>query len=158
MECGYEFERAKEKKRRLQDKIGELEEQISRKKALTEQLKAELEKLKAEARKDEERGNMGENKLNLFMKDVGVVFQAIVEEEAFIKAKYTTQSSQMYYKIEKDVFEGYIRRLAGLEVKDFVEFCKKLFFIKVENNKCTFPSGKTRVYFLNKGVVDELKG
>lgn len=118
-----------------------------------------MERMRRETQEDpnNEAGEGGENKLSLFMRDICIVLQTAVNEDAFMKAKYATQSSQMYYKIEKDIFEGYISRLSALEVKEFIEFCKQLSVIKLENNKCVFPSGRIRVYFLSKGIVDGLK-
>lgn len=124
---------------------------------MVSQLEEDLKRIRLEMQTDSGSGQEMENRLNLFMRDVCVVLQAAINDEAFMKAKYTTQSSQMYYKIEKDIFEGYISRLSALGVKDFIEFCKKLSFVKIENNKCVFPSGRTRVYFLAKGIVDELR-
>lgn len=158
METGFEMERIKEKKKLLQLKISEMKAEISKKECVVKKLEDDLEKVRLEIQSEPEMpADAGENKMNLFMKDVCIVIGAIVTEEAYMKAKYVTQTSQVYYKIEKEVFEDYITRLSVLPVKEFIEYCKKLSFLKMENNKCVFPNGRTRVYFLSKAIVDGIR-
>ena len=157
MEIGYEMERTKQKKQHLEFMMSELRVSIERKQAIMKNLEDQIAEIRSEEQAKGECECGAENKLSVFMKDVCVVIGAVASDEFFMKTKYTTQSSQMYYKIEKEVFEDYISRYSGLPLKDFIEFCKRLSFIKVENNKCIFPSGRARVYFLMKGIVDELR-
>lgn len=155
LQSNYECERVKEKKKQLLLKIQEMRAEIGKKQSIVNGLEDDLKRLKGEmqAAGQEE---PAQSRFNLFMRDICIVTEAIVSEGAFMQAKYTTQSSQMYYRVEKEIFEGYIERLSELSVKEFLEFCKKLSFVKLENGKCVFPSGRKRVYFLNKGIVDGL--
>ena len=88
--------------------------------------------------------------LNIFLRDFSVILEALKSDDAFMETKYATQSAQVYYRVEKNVFEDYVKRLSELEIQEFIDYCKQLGFIRVEGNKCLFSSGKARAYFLSK--------
>ena len=94
--------------------------------------------------------------LNIFLRDFSVILEALKSDDAFMETKYATQSAQVYYRVEKNVFEDYVKRLSELEIQEFIDYCKQLGFIRVEGNKCLFSSGKARAYFLSKKIIDNL--
>ena len=148
MEQGVlEYERVREKKKQLLIKIQETKVGIRHKQ---NQLQL-LERIQEQEGSESIGGN-----LNIFLRDFSVILEALKSDDAFMETKYATQSAQVYYRVEKNVFEDYVKRLSELEIQEFIDYCKQLGFIRVEGNKCLFSSGKARAYFLSKKIIDNL--
>lgn len=146
-----EYERVMEKKKQLLIKIQETKTGIRNKQNQLKILEEGLQKIKDQEGKESVGG-----KLNIFLRDFSVILEAMRTEKAFMETKYATQSAQIYYRVEKNVFEDYVKRLSELEIQEFIDYCKQLGFIRVEGNKCLFSSGKARAYFLSKKIIDNL--
>lgn len=152
MEPGVlEYERVREKKKQLLIKIQETKFGIRHKQNQLQLLEEGLKRIQEQEGSESIEGN-----LNIFLRDFSVILEALKSDDAFMETKYATQSAQVYYRVEKNVFEDYIKRLSELEIQEFIDYCKQLGFIRVEGNKCLFSSGKARAYFLSKKVIDNL--
>ena len=146
MEQGVlEYERVREKKKQLLIKIQETKVGIRHKQNQLQLLEEGLKRIQEQEGSESIGGN-----LNIFLRDFSVILEALKSDDAFMETKYATQSAQVYYRVEKNVFEDYVKRLSELEIQEFIDYCKQLGFIRVEGNKCLFSSGKARAYFLSK--------
>lgn len=76
--------------------------------------------------------------------------------KSFIPYKNYTKNAEKYIKVEKETFERSIN-LDKKELKEFINFCIKIDFIKFENQQYLFSDiidGKgSRVYLINKNIV-----
>ena len=147
MEQGVlEYERVREKKKQLLIKIQETKVGIRHKQNQLQLLEEGLKRIQEQEGSESIGGN-----LNIFLRDFSVILEALKSDDAFMETKYATQSAQVYYRVEKNVFEDYVKRLSELEIQEFIDYCKR-----VEGNKCLFSSGKARAYFLSKKIIDNL--
>lgn len=152
MEQGVlEYERVREKKKQLLIKIQETKVGIRHKQNQLQLLEEGLKRIQEQEGSESIGGN-----LNIFLRDFSVILEALKSDDAFMETKYATQSAQVYYRVEKNVFEDYVKRLSELEIQEFIDYCNSMGFIRVEGNKCLFSSGKARAYFLSKKIIDNL--
>ena len=131
MEQGVlEYERVREKKKQLLIKIQETKVGIRHKQNQLQLLEEGLKRIQEQEGSESIGGN-----LNIFLRDFSVILEALKSDDAFMETKYATQSAQVYYRVEKNVFEDYVKRLSELEIQEFIDYCKQLGFIRVEGNK-----------------------
>ena len=130
MEQGVlEYERVREKKKQLLIKIQETKVGIRHKQNQLQLLEEGLKRIQEQEGSESIGGN-----LNIFLRDFSVILEALKSDDAFMETKYATQSAQVYYRVEKNVFEDYVKRLSELEIQEFIDYCKQLGFIRVEGN------------------------
>lgn len=149
------YRRLEEKRRLLRQKLAEEENEIAAKQMKAGRLKKELLDLNPGYKPELPGQTM--DRLYRFMKDVCTVTSRILAEEAYIPSRYITQTSSQYYKVEKEVFERYIRDYSDIPVNDFIETCAKFSFIRTENCRYVFTSGRLRIYMVSKSIMDEVK-
>lgn len=124
MEQGVlEYERVREKKKQLLIKIQETKVGIRHKQNQLQLLEEGLKRIQEQEGSESIGGN-----LNIFLRDFSVILEALKSDDAFMETKYATQSAQVYYRVEKNVFEDYVKRLSELEIQEFIDYCKQLGF------------------------------
>ena len=127
MEQGVlEYERVREKKKQLLIKIQETKVGIRHKQNQLQLLEEGLKRIQEQEGSESIGGN-----LNIFLRDFSVILEALKSDDAFMETKYATQSAQVYYRVEKNVFEDYVKRLSELEIQEFIDYCKQLGLIRV---------------------------
>lgn len=118
MEQGVlEYERVREKKKQLLIKIQETKVGIRHKQNQLQLLEEGLKRIQEQEGSESIGGN-----LNIFLRDFSVILEALKSDDAFMETKYATQSAQVYYRVEKNVFEDYVKRLSELEIQEFIDY------------------------------------
>ena len=136
MEQGVlEYERVREKKKQLLIKIQETKVGIRHKQNQLQLLEEGLKRIQEQEGSESIGGN-----LNIFLRDFSVILEALKSDDAFMETKYATQSAQVYYRVEKNVFEDYVKRLSELEIQEFIDYCKQLGFILSLIHILTLPT------------------
>ena len=126
MEQGVlEYERVREKKKQLLIKIQETKVGIRHKQNQLQLLEEGLKRIQEQEGSESIGGN-----LNIFLRDFSVILEALKSDDAFMETKYATQSAQVYYRVEKNVFEDYVKRLSELEIQEFIDYCTAGFYTR----------------------------
>lgn len=153
---------------KLKAKINQLIDQIQLMNADIAKKNAYIQELEEEIRMLQIRANTsGANKIvnkdnegrKSFMQDFCLIARMIFENQDFIQYNYTTANSELFYKIEKSIFDDYICKYAQSDIKTFLNFCIDLSLVKSDKNrKCTYNSGKLSVYYVSRAFVDASVG
>lgn len=143
-----------EKRRQLRERLSIMEEEIEEKRRTAGIMRKELADLNLGAKPPEK--PIPSEEFFWFLEDSCVIMKKLLEDEVYLQSRYHTQITKTYYRIEKEVFERYIDSLSRLPQKDFIERCSKMNFIKTENGRNVFVSGKKRVYMVSRGIMDEM--
>lgn len=90
------------------------------------------------------------------IRDFCTIAGKIIENKDYIEYTYATKYSVSFYKVEQNVFEGYVRRYSKLDLKTFLDFCIDLMILKTEPGKrrCSYYSGKRNVYYVSRNFMD----
>ena len=92
------------------------------------------------------------------VRDFCSVIACVLKNEQIIPFLYDTKNSQDYYKVKKEIFEGYALEISSIPLDLFIKYCAALLFIKSEKNgKCVFKSKSDKIFLVNKVVVDTVK-
>lgn len=148
-----------EKRRLLRQKLQEAEKELEQKQEYADRLRKELVDLNLGRLPEAEREpKYTAERLCRFIKDLCIVFQKVMEEGQYLPTKYATRTATLYYKVEKEVLDQYICEFTSLPLMEFLDFCSWLSVLKSEGGKIVFTSGRKRVYFLNRKIVDRVRG
>ena len=141
MEQGVlEYERVREKKKQLLIKIQETKVGIRHKQNQLQLLEEGLKRIQEQEGSESIGGN-----LNIFLRDFSVILEALKSDDAFMETKYATQSAQVYYRVEKNVFEDYVKyRSLLIIVNSWVLYAGKAIsaFSQVEKRENIFYQKK----------------
>lgn len=90
------------------------------------------------------------------VRDFCVIAEKIMENRDYIEYTYATKYSVSFYKIEQEVFDGYVRKYSQLDLKTFLNICIDLMILKSEPNRrqCSYYTGKRRVYYVSRNFMD----
>ena len=154
-----EEQKLKTKINRLNDEIYKINSDISVKKAMRKSLEKEVKMLQSrENSSDIFYSNLEKNYDNdivAFLKDFCVIAKMIFENNDYIPYNYKTQNSEYFYKIEKSVFDDYIAKYAGKDIKTFLNYCITYGLVKSDKNrKCTYNAGTCTVYYVSKAFME----
>ncbi len=148
----------KKKVNSLIDKITTLNDRLSEKESHIKLLSEEIKMLKVQENSSgaEQEVHLGEeSEMFSFIKDFCMIARLIIQNEAYIKYRYETKYSGDFYKIDQVVFEDYICKYAGIDLKTFIGYCVDLALVKSEKNKkCLYNSGEIRVYYVSRPFIE----
>lgn len=104
-----------------------------------------------------------ENDITNFINSFSQIIRKAYADNSFIPYKNYSKNSSKYLKIEKDIFDEYIKQLDGTDIQFFFECCVDLNFLKAdENRKYIFSDTKDkkniRIYFVNKALAEKFNG
>lgn len=165
-----EINRLKTKINMQIDRMTELDKENSQLKDECETLKNENLKLRGELEtvskkirifEDSARAEAHATNVNKDILEFYTIFFEIVKKihkkGEFIPYKNTTKYSASYCKVERSVFEGYIKDFVNEKCPEFIDMCCKFLCIKSETDgKCVFNNDKIRVYFINRQLVNAI--
>lgn len=86
------------------------------------------------------------------------ILKKIIEKEEFITYKNYSKNSALYCKVEKTLFDNYLDQYPDIEKKLFFNFCVDFSLMKSEERKYIWNDGTIRIYFINKNLVNIVKG
>lgn len=103
-----------------------------------------------------ETGNQEECEMIQVVRDFCTIARKIIENRDYIEYTYATKYSVSFYKVEQNIFEGYVSRYSELDLKTFLDFCIDLMILKTEPGKrrCSYYSGKRNVYYVSRNFMD----